>query len=172
MYQCHRIFEVLNSTGKLGHISCKNLLQMLSDWLRPRLHGYVFMWKHKGIVVVSPPVHGNDVNDHESANISIRNPKWIDLKTQQNENGTTWKRIRVTEAWYELSVIWIWRQQNLNERKQQINLCNFPYKHSRLKYLHASIFVAVSRSRGEGRKGHLVSIWQRGGHKIPLSWTG
>ena len=29
--QCHRIFEVLNSTGKLGYISCKKLLQMLSD---------------------------------------------------------------------------------------------------------------------------------------------
>ena len=37
-------------------------------------------------------------NDHETANIWIRNPMWIDLKTQQNKNGTIWKRIRVNEA--------------------------------------------------------------------------
>ena len=43
--------------------------------------------------------HGNDENDHkENANIWIRNPKWVDLKKQQNDNGTIWKRIRVTEA--------------------------------------------------------------------------
>ena len=43
-------------------------------------------------------LHGNDENDHENVNIWIRNPKWIDLKTQRNENGTIWKRIRLTGA--------------------------------------------------------------------------
>ena len=43
-------------------------------------------------------LHGNDENDHENANISICNPRRIDLKTQQNENGKIWERIRVTGA--------------------------------------------------------------------------
>ena len=42
--------------------------------------------------------HGDDENDHENANIWIRNPKWIDMKTERYENITIWKRIRVTRA--------------------------------------------------------------------------
>ena len=69
--------------------------------LRPWLHGYVFTWKKQGIVVVSPPVYTKTMKTimkTQTFESEIQTPKWIDLKTQRNENGTTWKRIRVTGA--------------------------------------------------------------------------
>ena len=46
--------------------------------LRSRLHGGV----------LTSCSQGDDEDDHENANILIRNPKWIDLKTQRYGSGT------------------------------------------------------------------------------------
>ena len=41
--------------------------------------------------MVSPPVYTETMKTiMERQHIWIRNPKWIDLKTQRNENGTIW----------------------------------------------------------------------------------
>ena len=56
---------------------------------------------HHVIVALGPFTscsHRIDEDDYENANIWIGKPKWIDLIMQQYENGTIWKRIRVTGA--------------------------------------------------------------------------
>ena len=116
--QCHRIFEVLNSTGKLAYISCKNLLKMISDWLRPRLHGYVFIWKHKDIVVVLPPVHT------ETMKTIVKTQKFnTQSEGDRSENATKWKRNDLKKHPCNRVLIRLEHYLNLEatERKQQIN---------------------------------------------------
>ena len=50
--------------------------------------------------------HGDYKNDHESANIWVHNPRWIDLKTQQHENESvliglkcSTSRLKIVKKW-------------------------------------------------------------------------
>ena len=95
-------YPTVTLKGKQGagvHTKQKTNKKLKSSWnfggnFGPCLH-LKTQWYRRLFAFCS---YGDDEDDHEKANIWIRNPEWIDLKTQRYQNRTIWKRIRVTRA--------------------------------------------------------------------------